>query len=88
MDELALLYQALSHPVGLALHVSDFDLARARLYAARRKANDPALAQIRISAVPGQEHSLWLIHISLSEEANPSQEHSPSGKSSSEANGT
>ena len=61
MDELALLYQALSHPVGLALHVSDFDLARARLYAARRKANDPALAQIRISAVPGQEHSLWLI---------------------------
>ena len=64
MDELALLYQALSHPVGLALHVSDFDLARARLYAARRKANDPALAQIRISAVPGQEHSLWLIHIS------------------------
>lgn len=81
MDELALLYQALSHPVGLALHVSDFDLARARLYAARRKANDPALAQIRISAVPGQEHSLWLIHISLSGG-------STDGKSSSEANGT
>ena len=88
MDELALLYQALSHPVGLALHVSDFDLARARLYAARRKANDPALAQIRISAVPGQEHSIWLIHISLTGEANPNQEHSSSGKSSSEANGT
>lgn len=55
------LYQALASPIGIVLHVSDFNLARQRLYQARASAADPALAglQFRASRVDPQE--LWIV---------------------------
>ena len=42
------LYAALAQPIGVVLQCSDPDLARARLYAERTRAADPALAGLQI----------------------------------------
>ena len=47
-----ILYLALAEPIGMELAVSDFDLARNRLYAARRAALDPDLDFLQFRASP------------------------------------
>lgn len=47
-----ILYRALGEPVGLLLWAQDPKAARQRLYAARVKANDPALGVLQIRAAP------------------------------------
>lgn len=48
----SLLYQALAEPIGLMLQASDRQLARQRLYAARAKLQDPALALLQFRFWP------------------------------------
>jgi len=52
-----ILYLALAEPIGLLVGTNDVAAARARFYAARRLAQDPALAvlQVRASPVAGGE---------------------------------
>lgn len=53
-----ILYQALGEPVGLELVVSDFSLARAKLYRARELAQDPDLSQLQFRASPWRDDGL------------------------------
>lgn len=52
-----IMYQALAEPIGLLVQTNDLNGARARFYAARKLAGDPALSvlQFRASPVPGGE---------------------------------
>lgn len=51
----SLLYSALAEPIGLLVQCSDLERAKQRLYQARTKLADPALAglQFRTSPFPG-----------------------------------
>ena len=70
--ELELLYQALGARYGIVVKVSDFHLASQRLYAARRKADDPELNQLQFRrGIADPEGELWITHA-------PRQEPSPS----------
>lgn len=54
-------YKALSAQIGVIVKVSDPDLAKAKLYALRKAANDPDLDQISIRVSPESPDELWLI---------------------------
>ena len=61
-QELELLYKALSTPMGLEVEVSDFKLAQARLYQARRESNDPDLNDLSVRRPPdGRDGVLWIV---------------------------
>ena len=63
MDELSLLYQALSSPIGICIRVwGDMTLATQRLYAARRKAGDFNLDVLQVRKSPfNPSEELWLV---------------------------
>lgn len=58
-DEVEVLYSAANSSHGLVIKTSNFELARARLYAARKRLGDPALDALQIRRGPNDE--LWLI---------------------------
>jgi hypothetical protein len=58
---LEFLYNALRSEHGTVLNVSDFEKCRAKLYAARRTANDPALASLSIVQSPSSPTELWIV---------------------------
>lgn len=55
-------YSALASPCGIEITVSNVDLAKAKLYACRKEANDPDLARISVRVPPNKPQTLWLIH--------------------------
>ena len=57
-----LLYQALAEPIGLLLQVSDPELLRARLYAARKKTQDQDLQGLQIRSSPFEEGNLLIVN--------------------------
>ena len=57
-DLVMILQKALAEPVGLLLQVSDFALARARLYKARAEALDPAMTRLQFRSSPFPEGNL------------------------------
>jgi hypothetical protein len=57
----AILYLALSEPIGLLLTVSDVTRARARLYSARREASDPELDRLQIRVSPLADGELIIV---------------------------
>lgn len=60
--ELELLYQAMGSPLGLAVKVSDFLNARARLYAARAQSGDPDLSRLRLQrSLMMEEDVIWIV---------------------------
>lgn len=62
MGELELLYQALASPLGIVIRVDNFQLAQAKLYAARRQSGDPELACLQLRHSPfDPEQELWII---------------------------
>ncbi len=56
-----ILYIALGEPVGLLIRTNDLNGARARFYAARRLAMDPALAVLQLRASPVEGGELVII---------------------------
>lgn len=63
MDELSqFLYLAVQSPFGVVLDVEDFQLVQTRLYAARRKLNDPVLGLLQFRRSPyGKANELWIV---------------------------
>lgn len=59
--ETSLLYQALGTPLGLVVRVSDFDLARNKLYSARKEAADPDLEIIQLRRSPYEANTIWIV---------------------------
>lgn len=55
-------YAALRSKFGIEIEVSDQEIAKRKLYAARKEANDPALETISIRVPPNNPRKLWLIH--------------------------
>ena len=61
--ELEILYTALRSPFGIEVRTSNLNLARSRLYAARKESADAALKHIQIRASRSDPlGSLWLIN--------------------------
>lgn len=56
-----ILYIALGEPIGLLIHTNDLNGARARFYAARKLAQDPALAVLQFRASPVEGGELVII---------------------------
>lgn len=54
-------YRALHSPMGVELSVSDATAIRARLYAARKEAQDTDLDKISICHSPFDPMKLWLV---------------------------
>ena len=54
-------YRALHSPVGVELVCSDVESIRAKLYAARKEADDSDLEQIAVCLSPFDPHKLWLV---------------------------
>lgn len=60
--ELNLLYVALNSPRGILVPVSDFQLAQARLYRARKESGDPALDSLSLRRSPrGAMDEVWIV---------------------------
>lgn len=60
-------YQALHHPIGVAVKTDDVETLRAKLYALRRQAADPALDALAL-VVPVRPGVLWIVHKSVRKE--------------------
>jgi len=61
LDRLALiLYQAAAEPIGLLLSTNDAARARQRLYQARARCADPALANLQFRFSPWAENQLLI----------------------------
>jgi hypothetical protein len=56
-----ILYIALGEPIGLLIKTNDLNGARARFYAARKLAQDPALAVLQMRASPVEGGELVII---------------------------
>ena len=56
----ALLYRALSSPLGVAAKCNNFQLAQQRLYAIRREIGDAELASLQFRRSPWGDHEIWL----------------------------
>lgn len=56
-----ILYLALGEPIGLLISTNDVAAARARFYAARRLAGDPALSVLQCRASPIEGGELVII---------------------------
>lgn len=54
-------YRAVMSPLGIELIVSDAESVRARLYAARKEAQDEDLRSIAICMSPFDPMKLWLV---------------------------
>ena len=63
MNALEFWYEALHSRYGIRLRIKSGDrtAARDKLYAERRKAEDPALSKISIVVSPFSEDELWLV---------------------------
>lgn len=55
------LYQALSSPLGIVLTSDDPERLRAKLYALKREASDPALDALQFSISPTDSTQLWIV---------------------------
>jgi len=55
-------YDALRSTHGVEINVSDQNLAKAKLYAARKEAHDESLDAISIRVPPNNPGKLWLVH--------------------------
>jgi hypothetical protein len=58
---LALLYEALNSPLGIAVRVSHFSTAQQALSVARKKCGDPALMSLQFRSSPHSEDELWIV---------------------------
>lgn len=57
-----LLYQALASDLGIVVETNDVERTRAKLYAARREANDPALEILSFTpSRTSPETQLWIV---------------------------
>ena len=68
IEATSILYAAKMEPIGLLLRTSDVRLARQKLYAARRAAEDPQLDDLQFRASPWPEEGDLIIvnrHIEL-----------------------
>lgn len=54
-------YAALASPLGVVIETDNFERARAKLYAARREAMDPALDNIAVMQSPTNPSDIWLV---------------------------
>ena len=70
----ALLYTALAEPIGLLLATSDTEHARQRLYQARAKAADPALAGLQFRASPLAGGDLLIVNSTIGARRAPTAE--------------
>lgn len=62
MDEFStLMYQAIASEIGIVVEVSDFNLARQKFYAARRKLADPALARLQFRQSPHHANQMLIV---------------------------
>lgn len=62
MDELALLYQALSSDLGIVVESDNVALAKQRLYKARADAGDPTLACLQLRTSPVRpDAEIWIV---------------------------
>lgn len=57
---LALWRKACEYEIGIAIPVSDIDLARPMMYTARKEANEPELDAFML-CVPSTQDELWLV---------------------------
>lgn len=72
--ERELLYRALAERWGVVVKTSDAPLLKQRLYAARRKLNDPDLAALSFATSPtNPDAEVWIVH-NASQEQRPPQE--------------
>src|ERR1043166_5331944 len=55
-------YDALRSKHGISVNVTNQELAKAKLYAARKQAQDPKLDSITIRVPPNDPTKLWLVH--------------------------
>ena len=62
IDWLEMWYEALRSPYGIAIATDDIDRARAKLYEARRLADDPELDALAVTISPTVTSQLWIIH--------------------------
>lgn len=60
MNEMEVLYSAVASAHGLVIKASNFDIARARLYATRKKLGDQVLDALQIRRGPNDE--IWIIN--------------------------
>lgn len=58
---LEFLYQALSAPFGIVLRTNDVEKLRARLYAARKEAQDLDLDNLSLVPSPYSSSELWIL---------------------------
>ena len=54
-------YRALASPIGVLLQAPDVETARQRLYRARQRAGDPALAGLQLRAVQFPDGNLVIV---------------------------
>lgn len=60
--ELEILYAALGSRFGIAVEVSDMQIAQSRLYAARARSGDPDLDKLMLRKSPyNPQGELWII---------------------------
>lgn len=55
------LYSAAHSPLGVVVRTSDFEAARQRLYAERRRLSDPSLNALAICQSPSNPSDLWIV---------------------------
>lgn len=66
---LELWYRALREPIGIKVTVTDTDRAKAKLYAARKDADDPALAALMIQTSPlNPKGEVWITHREIADD--------------------
>lgn len=61
-DLIDLWYLALAEPIGLRLQAEPLEQVRARLYVARAKAQDPALAELQVRVSTSPKGNLIICH--------------------------
>lgn len=54
-------YKAYAAEIGIKISVSDPTLAKRRLYAARKKLNDPSLAELSICIHPAEPNTFFIL---------------------------
>lgn len=63
-------YAALHSARGIKLETDDIEAARQRLYAIRKKANDPQLETLSITTSPTNPNHLWIVHNKVASKPN------------------
>lgn len=73
MSFLPLLYQALDAPFGIVLACDNFDVARAKLYEARRQSGDPKLDDLIFAQGRDDKVEIWVVKKSIQQTSVPEQ---------------